>query len=378
MTNPHLRAALLTLGDPQRVTGGNLYNLRLAEAAPDHGVSLEFVSYPHRPFPLPALAARRVRRAALSADVIVADSIVAAYAAPWAVPLARRRPVVALVHQPPGGMEGGRAHRALQGVADRAVYRRAAAVVAASGSLAEDLAHAGVAEDRITVAAPGADDLPVLADRSPDAGDRTAADLRRGRRIALLAAGAWVPRKGILELLEAFARLPGSAATLHMVGDTAADRRYTARIRRRLARPDLSGRVDVHGVVPPAEVRALYRAVDAFVLASTIEPYGTVYGEALAAGLPVVGWRAGNLPHLIVEGREGLMAAPGDIDGLSRALLQVSTDDQLRARLAAAAAACGARLPRWQSTVASFFAVLRATVRSTWNGAVERGAAGTR
>jgi glycosyltransferase involved in cell wall biosynthesis len=94
-----------------------------------------------------------------------------------------------------------------------------------------------------------------------------------------------------------------------------------------------------------------------------VEPYGTVYGEALAAGLPVVGWRAGNLPHLITEGREGLMAEPGDTDGLVRALLEVSTDEERRARLAAAAATCGARLPTWDSTVASFFAVLRASAR---------------
>jgi glycosyltransferase involved in cell wall biosynthesis len=27
-----------------------------------------------------------------------------------------------------------------------------------------------------------------------------------------------------------------------------------------------------------------------------LEPYGTVYSEAMAVGLPVVGWSAGNLP----------------------------------------------------------------------------------
>jgi glycosyltransferase involved in cell wall biosynthesis len=365
VNDAHLRASILTLGDPQRVTGGNLYNLRLADAAPAHGVALTFVSYPLRRFPLPATATRGVRRSALPADVVVVDSIVAAYAAPWAIPLARHRPVVALVHQPPGGMEGGWAHRTLQGVLDAAFYRRAAAVIAASDSLAEDLVAAGVREDRVTVVPPGADDLPVLSDLATDAGETDAPDLRGGRGAALLAAGAWVPRKGILELLDAFAQLPASAATLHLVGDSAADRRYAARIQRRLTRPELAGRVVVHGVVPPSELRVLYRAADVFVLASTVEPYGTVYGEALAAGLPLVGWRAGNLPHLITEGREGLMVEVGDIDGLARALLEVSTDEQRRADLATAAAACGAGLPRWDSSFASFFAVLRASARLT-------------
>ena len=52
---------------------------------------------------------------------------------------------------------------------------------------------------------------------------------------------------------------------------------------------------------------ACYTAADAFVLASSREPYGTVYGEAMAAGLPVVGYAAGNLPHPARHGEEGEM-----------------------------------------------------------------------
>ena len=70
----------------------------------------------------------------------------------------------------------------------------------------------------------------------------------------------------------------------------------------------------------------LYRAADAFVLASVREPYGTVYGEAMAAGLPVVGWRAGNLPHLARHGEEGLIVDPGDVAGLTAALRRLAYD----------------------------------------------------
>ena len=77
-------------------------------------------------------------------------------------------------------------------------------------------------------------------------------------------------------------------------------------MRARLSRPDLAGRVVVHGPLAAERVAALYRAADVFVLPSLREPYGTVWGEAMAVGLPVVGWRAGNLPHLAEHGREGL------------------------------------------------------------------------
>ena len=45
----------------------------MAELAPEHGVELRFVSFPQRPFPLPALAGARVLRAAEGADVLVLE-----------------------------------------------------------------------------------------------------------------------------------------------------------------------------------------------------------------------------------------------------------------------------------------------------------------
>ena len=50
-----LLAALITLGDPGRLTGGYLYHRRLAELAPRHEARLDFVSFPDRPFPLAIL-----------------------------------------------------------------------------------------------------------------------------------------------------------------------------------------------------------------------------------------------------------------------------------------------------------------------------------
>src|SRR5262245_26880879 len=50
------RVTLLTVGDPNRVTGGYLYHRRLAARALDHGAELRFVSIPDLPLPW-ALAA---------------------------------------------------------------------------------------------------------------------------------------------------------------------------------------------------------------------------------------------------------------------------------------------------------------------------------
>ena len=351
-----LVVALLTLGDPGRLTGGYLYHQRMAEAAPRYDARIAFVSFPERPFPLAARDAPAVLRHArsLGAQALVLDSIAAAFLGPWLVARRPALPLIGMLHQPPGGIDDGPLRTAAQAFLDRLAYRRARRLLVASDSLAEQLIAEGIPRPRVRVVPPGRD---VAVPGAP------AGDLRRGRRAAVLCVGNWVARKGLHSLLDAFARLPAEAATLHLVGDDRADSRYAARLRARLRQPDLAGRVIVHGPLPRENVAALYDAADVFVLPSVKEPYGTVYGEAMAAGLPVVGWRAGNLPYLMEDGREGLLCDPGDVEGLARALARLVDDEPLRRQLGEAAPRRALALPTWDESAALFFAAIRDAVR---------------
>ncbi|HZA82022.1 MAG TPA: glycosyltransferase family 4 protein, partial [Actinomycetes bacterium] len=339
-----LTVSLVTLGDPGRLTGGYRYHRRMAELAPACGARVDFVSFPDRPFPLPALAGPAVLGRA-RADVVALDSIAAAFLSPWLRD--ERVPVVGSLHQPPGGIDHGPVRRTLQARLDRRAWRRARLLIVASQALGDEVAAQGYPPERIRVVPPGRD-MPAPSGHPP-------VDLRRGRRTSLLCVANWVERKGILDLLEATARLPDRLATLHLAGDDQADPRYGARVQARLARPDLAGRVVVHGPVPAERVAVLYREADVFVLPSLREPFGTVWGEAMAAGLPVVGWRAGNLPHLATDGREGLLVTPGDVAGLSHALRRLAEDEDLRRRLAAAAGRRAAARPTWAQSADLFF-----------------------
>jgi glycosyltransferase involved in cell wall biosynthesis len=98
------------------------------------------------------------------------------------------------------------------------------------------------------------------------------------------------------------------------------------------------------------------------VLPASREPYGTVWGEAMAFGLPVVGWRAGNLPYLAEDRREGLLVKSGDTDALSRALMQLALDGAMRVRLGAAAKRRALSRPTWEASAALFFAAIREVV----------------
>ncbi|MGH9248870.1 MAG: glycosyltransferase family 4 protein, partial [Acidimicrobiales bacterium] len=227
----------------------------------------------------------------------------------------------------------------------RVLYRRCDLLMLASETLTAEMSGYPT-----VVVAPGRD--VAAAPSGPPI------DLRQGRQAALLSVGNWVARKGTLDLLDAFGRLPPGLATLHLVGRTDVDRRYASRVRARLRRRDLAGRVVLHGPVTRADVAVFYGSADVFVLPSYREPYGTVYGEAMAAGLPVVGWRAGNLARLAEDGREGRVLEPGDIAGLATALERLAQDVDYRARLAAAALERGRRLPTWNDTARRFFGLL--------------------
>ena len=322
----------------------------MADAAPAHGALVDFVSFPDVRFPLPALWGGQVLGNAGRADVIVVDSIAAAFVAPV---LRLRRPappIVAVVHQTFGGIDHGPRRARLQAPLDRSVYARADRVIAASEALAEELAAGGVDRARLIVVPPGSD----LAEP-----EQPLPDLRLGRRVAFLAVGNWVERKGIIDLIDAFAGLPPDAAALHLVGRDDVDPGYSSSVRARLARPDLTGRVVVHGPLPRARVATFMAAADAFVLPSVREPYGTVYGEALALGCPVVGWRAGNLPHLAENDREGILVAPGDVPALAEALERLASEPSLLARLREAARVTGRSLPTWEQSADRFFAVVK-------------------
>ena len=114
-----------------------------------------------------------------------------------------------------------------------------------------------------------------------------------------------------------------------------------------------------HGKVTRDQVAGFYGAADVFVLPSLRETYGTVYSEAMACGLPCVGWNTGNLPHLIEDGVEGRVLPAGDIAGLTSALQELCRRPDLRSTMAAAARRRAQTFPTWDQTTALIVETVR-------------------
>ncbi len=151
-----------------------------------------------------------------------------------------------------------------------------------------------------TVIPNGVDAARFAAAAAPDdAGARAAREAWRQRAGApyVLALGGIEPRKGTLDLVEAFALLRHDHPDLALVlagGETLFDYRgYRARVDAVLAERGLTP-VEV-GVVPDDDLPALVAGASAMAFVSTKEGFGLAAMESLAAGVPVV---ARDLPVL--------------------------------------------------------------------------------
>jgi glycosyltransferase involved in cell wall biosynthesis len=134
--------------------------------------------------------------------------------------------------------------------------------------------------------------------------------------------------KGIDLLIEAMAQLD-RPAHLDIVGD-GDERAEYEELARRLG---VDGEITFHGVKKKAEVAALMRDADAFVLASRTDNNPVVLLEALTTGLPVAATRVGGVPEL-VDDDNGVLARPGDAADIAAAIGRVLDHDYDRDTIA--------------------------------------------
>ena len=201
------------------------------------------------------------------------------------------------------------------------VLPHAGRVQALTNEIAAQLIGAGVPRDRITLVPNGID----LARFRP-----VDAETRRAQRRALelpesgviaLYCGSFQALKGTPDLLEAWARVAASNATLVLVGEAAAGYRVPA----------------ADGVIVrpwQEDVAPYYHAAEVFVLPSRAEGMSNALLEAMASGLAVVATRVGAADALITHREHGLLVAPSDVPGLAAALREVIEGRAFREKLA--------------------------------------------
>jgi glycosyltransferase involved in cell wall biosynthesis len=216
------------------------------------------------------------------------------------------------------------------------LFRDAAAGVAMSRLIADELAAAGLARDRVAHIPHGVD-----THRFRPRSAEEKATLRTALGIspdALVVAytGRLLRGKGLETLVDAFARVAVREPRAHLllVGSGAGQALSNEdELRDRVSRLEPAGRVTFTGRVEAVE--DWLGASDVFAFPSEFEALGLSLIEAAACGLPCVGTRTGGIVDVIVDGRTGILVPPADVDALARALGSLLADPARRASLGA-------------------------------------------
>jgi glycosyltransferase involved in cell wall biosynthesis len=89
----------------------------------------------------------------------------------------------------------------------------------------------------------------------------------------------------------------------------------------------------VHFAGQRTNVREWLNLFDVFTLASTRESLPRAAREAMACGLPVIATRVGATREAVLDGENGLLIPPSNVDALARAMLHLLYDSEARHRM---------------------------------------------
>jgi glycosyltransferase involved in cell wall biosynthesis len=149
---------------------------------------------------------------------------------------------------------------------------------------------------------------------------------RFGRHVVTV--GGMDERKGMNTVLSAFARMADRSARLCMVGRGP----QKDSLHRQAVELGVAGRVEFAGALDTDGVIAKLNESSVFVIGSRMDTSPNVVTEAHAVGLPVVGTRAGGIPEMIDEGRDGFLVDVDDAPAMAERMDRLlSRPDEARA-----------------------------------------------
>jgi glycosyltransferase involved in cell wall biosynthesis len=148
----------------------------------------------------------------------------------------------------------------------------------------------------------------------------------------LLAVGSLQPRKNLVRLIRAYAKLRSEREDFRPQLVIVGRKLWLAsEIFDEVKRQRWADDVILTGYVADEDLPALYRAARAFVYPSLFEGFGLPPLEAMACGTPVVTSDVSSLPE--VAGDAALLIDPNDELALANALIEIVNNEGLRAKL---------------------------------------------
>jgi glycosyltransferase involved in cell wall biosynthesis len=221
------------------------------------------------------------------------------------------------------------ANRIYLAATTRATARRARRILTISEHARRDIVRLlSVPAERIDVTYPAAEQRYQSLPQQSIQSFRMVRDLPEAFVFTL---GTLEPRKNMVGLLHAYARLRKPRPPLYVAGGTGW--RFSP-IFDTVRQLDLVDCVHFLGFVPEDELPLWYNAARLFAFPSLYEGFGLPVLEAMACGTPVITSTAASLPE--VAGQAAVLVPPQDTDQLAREMERVLNDPQLRTEMRAA------------------------------------------
>ncbi len=340
---------LIVPGDPETLTGGFIYDRKIASELGRRGWNVQVTGLNGR-FPEANDAALRSTHECLSSiddgSVVVMDGLALGAVPDISGQHATRLELIGLVHHPLGDESGLSADcRKLYHAREKEALLVARGVIVTSKFTAARLRQLGIRTEVIRVATPGVSPAPLARER-----------IGKGRN--LLCVATVTRRKRHDVLLRALSKLKEVDWTLTCVGDVERSETWARGIVELCHQVGIADRVTFTGTLSNHDLTAAYATADLFVLASEYEGFGMVFTEALARGLPVVGTTGGAIPET-VPGDAGVLVPPADVEAFRDALSSLLGDDEQFRHVKSGAMAARGKLMTWKMAGRNFDLQLR-------------------
>jgi len=247
----------------------------------------------------------------------------------WQLAQKRGIPYVVQAHGNLSPHFGGFSRRIYDELFGKKVIRSASKVIAASRVEALDYARFGVNEEKVEII-PNAIDLDEFSNHDIRGTFREKYNINPDSKVILFI-GRIHPIKGIDVLLHAFAKMIKDSkvnATLVVAGP---DDGFLKECLSIVKTYEISN-VIFTGQLDGMERIDAYVDADVVVIPSRYESFSIVVLEAYACGKPVVASRVGGLKDLVVDKETGVLVEPGDVNGLSRAIMAILLDNKVEKR----------------------------------------------
>lgn len=171
---------------------------------------------------------------------------------------------------------------------------------------------------------------------SPDNGESSLrSELQLEGKRVIVSVGRLVKRKGQDRLIEALGLIREAIPNVHLlfVGQGT----YRKHLENLVQKKGVAEAVTFVGRVRFADLPKYFCVGDVFAMPGRsrfagleVEGLGIVYLEASSCGLPVVVGRSGGAPDAVVEGKTGLVVDGNNVGEISRAIVDLLSDEEMR------------------------------------------------